>query len=132
MSAHCVVSAVLTDSPAALCRKQRRLSCTREFGVAFARNDVIGCGIEWAKERLFFTVNGKLVGRVFSHSLEKRRWFAFIRAPDKKVGTYHMAQSFLIIIINLEFMQLDVVNANLDGHEAFRFDVDSYISQESH
>lgn len=38
----------------------------RSFGPTFTSQDVVGCGIDFAKKRCFFTKNGSLVGQPFS------------------------------------------------------------------
>lgn len=46
----------------------------KAYGPAFAKGDVIGCGIHYFKKEVFFTRNGKYLGPAFN-GISSRKWF---------------------------------------------------------
>lgn len=77
-----------------------------DYGPMFSADDIIGCGINYLKREVFFTINGKCYGTAFSNI---------------KTQTYYAAVGL--------HTPGEVIRANF-GQEEFLFDIDGYIREE--
>ena len=74
----------------------------KPYGPAFTQGDVVGCGINFNRDEIFFTKNGKYLGSAFTHIPANLYPTVALHSQEEKV----------------------TVNF---GANPFKFDIDSYI-----
>ncbi|KAH7930594.1 SPRY-domain-containing protein [Leucogyrophana mollusca] len=77
------------------------------YGPNFGAGDVIGCGIDFSQNRIFYTKNGALLGMVFENVGKDCELYP-------AVGLCHSGES---------------IRANF-GHEPFKYDIEDHVQQQ--
>jgi hypothetical protein len=44
-------------------------SMLRSYGTTYGCGDTVGCGVDWVREKVFFTLNGQCLGDAFDFAL---------------------------------------------------------------
>ena len=57
--------------------------CGKEYGLAFGKNDVIGCGINLQTKDVFFTRNGMIIGLTNEHFDDTKNWLPAVSLHAK-------------------------------------------------
>lgn len=95
----------------------------RSFSSPFGVGDVIGCGIDYTNNLIFFTKNGVSLGVAFREIIDDSILDEYI--DDKKNGICGLTPVFGIKGGSIGGIK---VNFGMDG-EGFRFDIEGYLSK---
>lgn len=83
-------------------RKYHHSSRGESFGPTFARNDVIGCGYNYLKKQIFYTINGKFFNVAFNDVSKELYPTVGLHSPREKIEANFGQKPFKFDILRMK------------------------------